>query len=210
MARTVTSVLTPRSTKMVRTQLWRRVGELNSKRPKKEARVPIGEPLVKQKVEKRGKYLSAVVTAILNLREGKGSSKAAIIARMKVDFPELPWDNVSVTNKYVNIAFKSGLYRNILIQQGNGGYTLSETEIKNHPNKVACSKVKPQQQSIVSLLKNQTSGENFNHTEIINPKKLVTNFSDIEDKGYEEGAKLDDNRDMFNDLHEEPTELDEK
>jgi len=155
MARTVTSVLTPRSTKMVRTQLWRRVGELNSKRPKKEARVPIGEPLVKQKVEKRGKYLSAVVTAILNLREGKGSSKAAIIARMKVDFPELPWDNVSVTNKYVNIAFKSGLYRNILIQQGNGGYTLSETEIKNHPNKVTCSKTAAAKYSFLVEKSNQ-------------------------------------------------------
>merc|ERR1712098_246064 len=125
MARTLASVLTPQSTKLVR-----RLGEQNSKMPKKEARVPNREPVIKEKVEKRGKYLSAVVTAILNLQEGKGSSKAAIIKMMKCDFPELPWDNPSVTNRYVEMALKSGLDRNILLQ-GNGAVFTKMTCLKS-------------------------------------------------------------------------------
>merc|ERR1712098_702429 len=132
MARTLASVLTPQSTKLVR-----RLGELNSKMPKKEARVPNREPVIKEKVEKRGKYLSAVVTAILNLQE------------------ELPWDNPSVTSRYVEMALKSGLDRNILLRQGNGGYKLSEGEMENHPDKVFSTKSKSRQPSIVTLLKNQ-------------------------------------------------------
>merc|ERR1719228_1146414 len=119
MARTLTSVLTPLSVKTVR-----RVEDLHlqaspaksAKRPKKEARVATKE-VKKEKVVPRGKYLSAVVTSLLNLEEGKGSTKAAITARMKCDFPDLPWDTVSIVNRYVDMALKSGLDKNILVQQ---------------------------------------------------------------------------------------------
>ena len=81
-------------------------------------KVGIPLPKVKEKVEKRGKYLKAVVDSFVALGQGgKGRSYAGIISRMQNDFPDFPWDNKPVIKKHVGLALKVGVEEGILVQQ---------------------------------------------------------------------------------------------
>ena len=81
-------------------------------------KVGIPLPKVKEKVEKRGKYLRAVVDSLVALGQGgKGRSYAGIISRMQNDFPDFPWDNKPVIKKHVGLALKVGVEEGILVQQ---------------------------------------------------------------------------------------------
>jgi len=100
-------------------------------------KVGIPLPKVKEKVEKRGKYLKAVVDSLVALGQGgKGRSYAGIISRMQNDFPDFPWDNKPVIKKHVGLALKVGVEEGILVQQdwqtgkGSGCYKLSREELK--------------------------------------------------------------------------------
>ena len=64
-------------------------------------------PKLKEKVEKRGKYLKAVVDSLVALGQGgKVRSYGGIVARMQID---LPWDN-----KRVGLALKAGVEEGVL------------------------------------------------------------------------------------------------
>ena len=81
-------------------------------------KVGIPLPKVKEKVEKRGKYLKAVVDSLLALGQGgKGRSYAGIVSRMQMDFPDFPWDNKPVIKKHVGLALKAGVEEGVLVQQ---------------------------------------------------------------------------------------------
>ena len=70
-------------------------------------KVGIPLPKVKEKVEKRGKYLKAVVDSLVALGQGgKVRSYGGIVARMQID---LPWDN-----KRVGLALKAGVEEGVL------------------------------------------------------------------------------------------------
>ena len=81
-------------------------------------KVGIPLPKVKEKVEKRGKYLKAVVDSLVALGQGgKGRSYAGIVSRMQMDFPDFPWDNKPVIKKHVGLALKVGVEEGVLVQQ---------------------------------------------------------------------------------------------
>ena len=81
-------------------------------------KVGIPLPKVKEKVEKRGKYLRAVVDSLVALGQGgKGRSCAGIISRMQNDFPDFPWDNKPVIKKHMGLALKVGVEEGVLVQQ---------------------------------------------------------------------------------------------
>ena len=80
----------------------------------------VGIPLPKvkaEKVEKRGKYLKAVVDCLLGLGQGKARSYPAIVSRMQIDFSDFPWDNRPVIKKHLGMALKAGVEQGILVQQ---------------------------------------------------------------------------------------------
>ena len=79
--------------------------------------IPLPKVKVKEKVEKRGKYLKAVVDSLLGLGQGKVRSYAAIVSRMQNDFPDFPWDNRPVIKKHLGMALKAGVEQGILVQQ---------------------------------------------------------------------------------------------
>ena len=93
-------------------------------------------PKLKEKVEKRGKYLKAVVDSLVALGQGgKVRSYGGIVARMQID---LPWDN-----KRVGLALKAGVEEGVLDSfsfkdwqtgKGSGCYKLSRycTASVNH------------------------------------------------------------------------------
>ena len=83
-------------------------------------KVGIPLPKVKEKVEKRGKYLKAVVDSLVALGQGvKGRSYARmrIVSRMQMDFPDFPWDNKPVIKKHLGLALKAGVKEGVLVQQ---------------------------------------------------------------------------------------------
>jgi len=99
----------------------------------------VGIPLPKvkvEKVEKRGKYLKAVVDCLLGLGQGKARSYVAIVSRMQIDFSDFPWDNRPVIKKHLGMALKAGVEQGILVQQdwltgkGSGCYKLSREELR--------------------------------------------------------------------------------
>ena len=81
-------------------------------------KVGIPLPKVKEKVEKRGKYLKAVVDSLVALGQGgKGRSYTGIVSRMQMDFPDFPWDNKPVIKKHMGLALKVGVEEGVLVQQ---------------------------------------------------------------------------------------------
>ena len=79
--------------------------------------IPLPKVKVKEKVEKRGKYLKAVVDSLFALGQGKGRSHGAIVSRMQSDFPEFPWDNKPVIKKHLGLALKVGVEEGVIVQQ---------------------------------------------------------------------------------------------
>jgi len=164
MARTVTSHLTEQAS-LHKVQTTKLASKIPLKLPKLAARrredsvekvmpsasnvekvgIPLPKVKVKEKVEKRGKYLKAVVDSLLGLGQGKVRSYAAIVSRMQIDFPDFPWDNRPVIKKHLGMALKAGVEQGILVQQdwltgkGSGCYKLSREELKKiQSNSVSC------------------------------------------------------------------------
>jgi hypothetical protein len=86
--------------------------------------------------EQRGKYLAGVVAALWRLAERRGSSRAAITARLQLDCPGLPWHNRPVIKRHLGLALARGLEDGVLLQQeygtgrGSGNYRLSPAEVR--------------------------------------------------------------------------------
>ncbi len=86
--------------------------------------------------EQRGKYLVGVVAALWRLGEARGSSRAAITARLQLDCPGLPWHNRPVIKRQLGLALARGLEGGVLLQQergtgrGSGNYRLSPAEVR--------------------------------------------------------------------------------
>jgi len=152
MARTVASHLAEQASPLrkvkITSKVPRKLPRLAARRPEgviekvmpsasNVEKVGIPLPKVKEKVEKRGKYLKAVVDSLLALGQGgKGRSYAGIVSRMQMDFPDFPWDNKPVIKKHVGLALKAGVEEGVLVQQdwqtgkGSGCYKLSREELK--------------------------------------------------------------------------------
>jgi len=90
----------------------------------------------------RSKYLEAVVNAIFELRDFKGSLKSSVISRMKQNFPHFPWDNKPVIKKYIDLALKTGQQREIIVKvecntsvHAPPRYRLTATEVKHQKSR---------------------------------------------------------------------------
>jgi len=122
MARTVASHLAEQASPLrkvkITSKVPRKLPKLAARRPEgviekvmpsasNVEKVGIPLPKVKEKVEKRGKYLKAVVDSLVALGQGgKVRSYGGIVARMQID---LPWDN-----KRVGLALKAGVEEGVL------------------------------------------------------------------------------------------------
>ena len=139
MARTVTSHLSAKSVRS--SEELRPKPSDTPTRARKVARVAVKRKEeevtpAKAKEAPRGKYLAAVVAALASLGERRGSSRAALLARMQEDNPRLPWGNKPVIKRFVGLALKAGLEEGVLCQQGlrtgkgSGCYRLGPQEVR--------------------------------------------------------------------------------
>lgn len=131
----------------------------------------------------RGKYLDAVVLTILKLKERKGSSRQAIIIRMKEDFPHFSWGNKPLIKRHMALALKAGVDQDILGQQdwatgkGSGFYKLSQYEIKRQRTKTKDAKVSAGLQNIERV------------AEVVDLKEVETGSLEMEERSNKSKAK---------------------
>ena len=198
MARTVTSHL---SAKSVRSSAELRPAPSDtSTRARKLARVAVKRQEVveaapaKAKEAPRGKYLVAVAAALASLGERRGSSRAALLARMQEDNPRLPWANKPVIKRFVGLALKAGLEEGVISQQelrsgkGSGCYRLTPQEVRRQAT-LAKSRVRGQKR----LDKEGSTEQQSNHDVVDNDNASITSKhsenQNFEEKNIEDNVK---------------------